>query len=137
MKKLTDDERINAQINFIYANAFKILIIGMILDVMYKVFFKKENFTDIMDINILFLISFTYIIIMFVKRGLFNIKINSGKSNKFYVLGTSLISSIIFTVAMNLYKNINFERIILMWITFFGVMYIILSVFTKISNKKN
>lgn len=136
MKKLTDDERINLRINSIYAIAFKILIVGMILDVIYKLFFKKENFTDVMDITILLLISLGYVSIMFINKGLFNIKLGEGKSSRLFIFMTSFLASIIFTILMNINSNIN-VKVIVMGIIFFCVVYFLLFIFTKLSNNKN
>lgn len=137
MKKLSDDERIKSETNKIYATAFKILLIGNIFSVIYRLVLKKESFLDVFDMNIVILVTCIYIIINFIHKGIFNMKLGNSKLDKFYVFGTSLISSIIFTLAMNFNENIDLKKIIIMWILFVTIIYIILTIFTKISSKKN
>ncbi|WP_195972670.1 DUF6773 family protein [Clostridium thermobutyricum] len=137
MKKLSDDERIKSEINGIYANTFKIMLISIILVIFYKLVLQKSNFSEVMDLNIVLLVAFLYIIINFICKGLFNMKFISGKSSKFYIFATSLLASIVFTIFMNINDFSNVPKIVAMGFVFFIIMCIILFAFTKISNGKN
>ncbi|NFI93567.1 hypothetical protein FC961_03985 [Clostridium botulinum] len=136
MKKILDDQRIYLEIQKIYANGFKIITTCLILDFLYNMCIKKESYTDNMDKTIILLIAFSYIIITLIKGGLFNINLKEN-NNKVFILFTSTLSTIVFTILMNLNEEIIVKKVVVIGIVFFVVITIFLSLFTKLSQKRH
>ncbi|WP_105177654.1 MULTISPECIES: DUF6773 family protein [Clostridium] len=137
MKKILDDERMYLEVQKIYANGFKIIITCLVLDFLYNMCIKKESYTDNMDKTIILLIAFSYIIIILIKGGLFNINLKENNNNKIFILFTSTLSTIVFTILMNLNEEIIVKKVVVMGIVFFVVITIFLSLFTKLSQKRH
>ncbi|MDS0528037.1 hypothetical protein NNC19_20290 [Clostridium sp. SHJSY1] len=136
MKKMVEDERIHLELKNIYAMAFKIMTVCLLLDYIYSIYIKGESFKDNMDKTIILLIIAIYIILMLVKLGIFGINIKEDKSNILYILGTSTGTTIIFTILTNLNKEIIITKVAIVAITMFVCTTIILTLFIKISKKR-